>query len=180
MRRWKRKTDIGTIILHWFLVVSLVISVLSGLRIASDGLGSNLANMLGYFLPAHNVWFLHISAGISLLAIACAYPIYLSGTGLARRVLLDRARLQSLATPGPARRGALNLILYWLLFALIIAQLASGLLLHRGYAGFCCAIICRHLVHPRLYGRTYPHPHGLRRGEPIDARLSPGRSSYGT
>ena len=135
-RKWKRKTDIGTISLHWLLVAALFVSVASGLRIASDGLGSSLGASIGSWLPAHNVWFLHLSAGVALIAIACAYPVYLSCAGLARRILLDRTRLASLVRPGPARWGALNVLLYWLLFALLAAQLASGLLLHRGYASF--------------------------------------------
>jgi hypothetical protein len=135
-RKWKRKTDIGTIFLHWLLVCALFVSVASGLRIASDGLGSTLGEVIGAWLPAHNVWFLHMSAGVGLIALACAYPVYLASTGLSRRILLDRGRLFSLFRPGPARWGALNVLLYWLLFGLLAAQLVSGLLLHRGYASF--------------------------------------------
>jgi hypothetical protein len=134
-RRWTRKTDTGTVVLHWLLVAALAVSTVTGLRIASDGASAALAKSFADFLPAHNIWFFHIIAGIGVLVIAAAYPIYLRGTGLGRRILLDRTRLAALFRGGSARWGAVNVILYWLLFALLVVQLASGILLHRGFGG---------------------------------------------
>jgi hypothetical protein len=134
-RKWKRKTDTGTVVLHWLLVGSLVLSTVTGLRIASVGAGTALTNSIVDFFPAHNVWSLHLLAGLGVLVIAAAYPIYLRGTGLGRRIFLDRTRLAALWTDGSARWGVINIILYWCLFALLFTQMASGILLYRGFGG---------------------------------------------
>jgi hypothetical protein len=142
-RKWKRKTDTGTVILHWLLVGTLAVSTATGLRIASDGLSAGFVQSLADLLPAHNVWFFHIIAGIGVLVIAAAYPIYLYSTGLGRRIFIDRTRLTALWNGGSARWGAVNVLLYWLLFGLLVAQLTSGILLHRGFGG---SVVDLHLL----------------------------------
>jgi hypothetical protein len=127
---------LGTIVLHWTLVVALVVSTLTGLRISSNGKGATLARSIEAWLPAHNVWFLHIVAGVSVMVVAAAYPTYLSRTGLARRVRLDWSRVRGLWMAGSARWRGLNVLLYWLLFIVLAALLISGLALHRGFGGW--------------------------------------------
>ncbi len=135
--RFKRKkqTDVGTIVLHWWLAGSLVVSTLTGLRFAVDMPDTGYLAALEPYLPVAKIWIIHISAGVSVMALAIAYLYYLRSTGLSRRIWPDRARLAALKTPGPARWGAVNVLLYWVLFACLIAQIVTGLLLHRGYGG---------------------------------------------
>jgi hypothetical protein len=135
-RRTKKKTDGGTIVLHWALVLTLILSTATGLRIAADGKGATIARSIQAWLPADNVWFLHIIAGVSLMVIAAAYPIYLSRAGLARRVRMDWTRIRSPRVRGRARWSGINVLLYRLLFSILAGLLISGLVLHRGFGGW--------------------------------------------
>jgi cytochrome b subunit of formate dehydrogenase len=131
----KKQTDAGTIVLHWWLAVSLLLSTLTGLRFAIDMPDTAYLKAVEPLLPVANIWIIHILAGVSVMGLAVAYPIYLLRTGLFRRIWLDRARLASLALPGKARWGAVNVLLYWALFAGLLVQVVTGLLMHRGYGG---------------------------------------------
>jgi hypothetical protein len=136
MSRWKvrgRKTDYGTIILHWTLVASLVVAVSSGLRIATETPGRTWVNLLDMVLPRSVVWTAHMPAAVVLVTVAAAYAIYLSLSGLSRRVSLDRTRLIGLLGNRSARWGAINLLLHWAFFATLLLQLATGGLLYFGY-----------------------------------------------
>jgi cytochrome b subunit of formate dehydrogenase len=136
MRRSKKpQTDIGTVFLHWWLAGSLIISTLSGLRFAVDMPDTAYIDVIEPLLLAKNIWIIHIFAGVSVMALATAYPLYLGGTGLVRRIWPDRTRIIALRTPGKARWGAVNVFLYWLLFACLVGQLVTGIMLYRGYGG---------------------------------------------
>jgi hypothetical protein len=137
MSRWgprKRKTDYGTIILHWLLVGSLAVAVVTGLRIATEAPDRTWINSIDGFLPRSTVWTGHIPAAVALVAIAVAYAIYMSLAGLVRRVRLDRVRLRGLFGRREARWGAINVILYWAFYATLTVQLATGGLLYFSYA----------------------------------------------
>src|SRR5262245_46780242 len=113
-RRAIRKTDLGTILLHWTLVALLAIATLSGLRIALDS-PHDMAwlHVFDAALPQSMVWTAHIPAGAALIALAIAYTIYLTKSGLFRRVRPDLGRLRGIAGRAGARLGAMNLLLYW-------------------------------------------------------------------
>jgi cytochrome b561 len=136
MRRNKEiRTDIGTILLHWWLTATLIVSMLSGLRFAVDMPDTTYLKIIEPLLPSHRIWIIHVLSGVSVIALTAAYPIYLAFAGLGRRIWLDRARLAALAVPGSARWGAINVILYWILFLCLAGQVATGVLMHRGYGG---------------------------------------------
>ena len=131
----KRQTDVGTIFLHWCLAATLIVSTLTGLRFAVDMPDTGYLDALKPILPVAKIWILHIFSGVSVMALAIAYLFYLRGTGLSRRIWPDRARLAALRTPGTARWGAINILLYWVLFFAIALLFMTGLMLHRGYGG---------------------------------------------
>jgi cytochrome b subunit of formate dehydrogenase len=131
-----RKTDFGTILLHWALVGLLLISIATGLRIAIDSpYDMAWLHRLDPILPAANVWTWHIPAGSSLFALAISYTIYLSKAQLFRRVQPDVARLAGAIRSPQARLGAINVVLYWVLFLAIVMELVTGVLLYLGFAG---------------------------------------------
>ena len=88
-----RKTDYGTIILHWLLVAAISVAFVTGLRIATEAPDHAWINVFDAILPRVSVWTLHIEAAIVLVAVAIAYAIYLTLSGLDRRVQLDKVRL---------------------------------------------------------------------------------------
>ena len=68
MSRWKnrrRRTDYGTIVLHWTLVSLLVVSLVTGLRIASETPDRTWVNLLDDLLPHAAVWTAHMPAARS-------------------------------------------------------------------------------------------------------------------
>jgi ethylbenzene dehydrogenase/cytochrome b561-like protein len=131
-----RKTDYGTIILHWTLVVSLVVALLSGLRIATEAPDRTWINLLDRMLPSSSVWTAHMPAALVLVTVAVAYAIYMWLSGLARRVRLDRIRVLGLFGNRHARWGAINIVLYWGFFVTLLLQLATGGLLYFGYTQY--------------------------------------------
>jgi len=141
-RKAKKRTDAGTVLLHWSLAALLALSVLTGLRFAVDMPDTGYLDFISPYLPVAKIWILHIVAGVGLMGVAVAYMVYLRNAGLLRRITLDRARLAALKTPGSARWSAVNVLLYWLFFLCLAAQVVTGILLHRGYGG---AIVLLHL-----------------------------------
>jgi Ethylbenzene dehydrogenase/Prokaryotic cytochrome b561 len=131
-----RKTDYGTIILHWLLVGAFGVSFFSGLRIATETPDRTWINWFDVVLPRDSVWMAHMQAAVVLIAVSLAYAVYLTRSGLGRRVRLDSIRLRGLFGRRQARLGAFNVVLYWIFFVTMLALMASGGLLYFGfYAG---------------------------------------------
>ena len=125
-----RRTDYGTIILHWTLAASLVVAFLSGLRIATETPDRAWINLLDIILPRSAVWTAHMPAAVALVTVALAYAIYISLSGLARRLRLDRIRVTGFFGNRSARWGAINVVLHWMFLAILSLQLATGGLLY--------------------------------------------------
>jgi hypothetical protein len=137
-----RKTDYGTIILHWLLVAAFSIAFLSGLRIATEAPGRTWINLFDAVLPRESVWTAHMQAAVVLVAVSLAYTVYLMRSGLGRRVRLDKIRLGGLFGRRQARLGTVNVVLYWVFFVAMLALIASGGLLYFGYfAGHDMAMV---------------------------------------
>src|SRR5450755_1658440 len=137
----KRKTDYGTIILHWLLVAAFGVAFVTGMRIASEAPERSWINSFDAVLP-QNVWVMHMQAVVVLVAVALAYTIYVLRSGLGRRIRLDKVRLRGLVGRGQARRGAVNILLYWVFFVAMLALMGSGGLMYFGYfAGYDVATL---------------------------------------
>lgn len=135
-KRRRPKTDVGTVVLHWIVVLAVVINAATGFAIAADAPQRHWLRLLRGLLPQGEVWSLHVSSGVALLAVAVAYPVYLSRTGLTARIRFDRARLSGLVTgPARARWGAVNVLLYWLIFLVLLVQIGTGVVLYLGFGG---------------------------------------------
>src|SRR5205823_12770986 len=88
-----RKTDYGTIILHWLLVATFGIAFVTGLRIATEAPGRSWINFFDAVLPRESVWMAHMQAAVALVVVALAYAIYVVRSGLGRRIRLDKIRV---------------------------------------------------------------------------------------
>jgi hypothetical protein len=132
-----RKTDYGTIILHWLMVAAFGVALLTGLRIATEAPDRGWINAIDFILPQVNVWTLHMKAAIVLIGVSIAYAIYLVRAGLGRRVQLDKARLRGLFGSRQARLGAVSTLLTWIFFGMMVTLIISGGLLYFGvFAGY--------------------------------------------
>jgi hypothetical protein len=121
-----RKTDYGTILLHWLLVAALCVAFVSGLRIASEAPDRTWINVFDLILPRASVWVSHIQAAVVLTAVAIAHAIYLVRSGLSRRVLLDKIRLRGLVGRKQSRLATFSIILTWTFFATMLTLIATG------------------------------------------------------
>jgi hypothetical protein len=127
-----RKTDYGTIILHWLLVAAISVAVFTGLRIATEGPYHLWVNELDAFLPRTYVWVPHMQSAVVQVAVMIAYAVYLARSGLSRRVQLDKNRLRGLLGKRTQRLGAFGAILMWTFFLSMVAMIVSGSLLYLG------------------------------------------------
>jgi hypothetical protein len=173
-----RRTDYGTIALHWLLVGALMVAAVTGLRIASEAPDRTWINTLDLFLPRSMVWTAHMPAALVLVAVAIAYPVYVSLAGLIHRIRFDRFRLFGLLGKSETRWGSINVGLYWIFYAALIVQIVTGGALYFGYANsilhqvhwigmwvICAYAILHVLAHLRLGGTSQlfrifrPAPH---------------------
>ena len=127
-----RRTDYGTIILHWLLVAAIIVAFVTGLRIATEAPDRDWINALDFILPRVHVWTWHIEAAVVLVGVSMAHAIYLIRSGLSRRVQLDKVRLRGLAGPRQVRLGSISVILTWIFFGSMVTLIVSGGLLYFG------------------------------------------------
>jgi hypothetical protein len=128
-----RKTDYGTIILHWLLVAALVVAIATGLSIGAEAPDRTWINVVAQMLPSSAAWTAHRQSAIALVAVSVAYAVYVSSARLGRRIRLDRVRLLGLLGRSQARWAAINIILYWMFFVTMSTELITGGLLYFGY-----------------------------------------------
>jgi cytochrome b subunit of formate dehydrogenase len=178
-RRWPR-TDAGTVLLHWVVVIATVVLAASGLRFASDDGASKVLRGLDPYLPGNNLWFYHVAAGYVLTIAVVAYASYLAKARLVDRIRLNTARFQSLFGTAKARWSAINAMLCWVFFVATLGSCVTGWLVYFWLGGaalqihlFCTWII---LAFPALHVlgllRLGGLPHTLRifrpkRTEPV-------------
>jgi len=127
-----RKTDYGTIILHWLLVGAFGVAFFSGMRIATETPDRGWINLFDMLMPHDRVWTAHMQAAVVLVAVSFAYVVYLARSGLTRRVRLDVVRLRGLFGRKQARLGTFNIVLCWIFFAAMLLLMISGGLLYFG------------------------------------------------
>ena len=137
-----RRTDYGTIILHWLLVGATGVALLSGLRIATEAPDRAWLNWLDAVLPRVNVWLPHMQAAVALVAVSIAYAVYIIRSSLSRRIALDRVRMRGLVGRKQARLGAFSVLLTWAFFLTMLALIVSGGCLYFGaFAGYAMASV---------------------------------------
>jgi len=130
------RSDFGTILIHWIVVVAALVSLVTGIRIAADAPGAVIADFLEPIAPNGEVWSFHIFAGLTFAFCIAAYAIYIYRAALARRNALKRVRALTMPAPRKARWGAVNILLHWLAYGMITALTATGVLLYLGWGGW--------------------------------------------
>ena len=151
----KRKTDYGTILLHWMLVAAICVAFVTGLRIASEAPDRSWINWIDFLLPRTGVWTSHMQAAVVLVAIAIAHAVYLVRSGLSRRVQLDKIRLRGLVGRKQARLATFSALLTWAFFITMLTLIVTGGALYFGVrAGYEIATLhwCASWVVPVFVG----------------------------
>ncbi len=130
------KSDLGTILFHWLIVLALCGAALTGLAIAAlDNPDLRILPYVSFLLPGENVWYWHLACSIALVASSVAYAVYIRRTDLTDRIRLSKARLRGLLISGRPRWAAVNVLLYWVLFIALALETLVGTLLFLGWGG---------------------------------------------
>ncbi len=130
------RTDVGTIVLHWATAIAFTVSLFTGLRIAADGLHAVVSKWLSPILPQGEIWTWHFFAGLTLFFCGSSYLLYMVRSGLAQRNALKKTRLLAMPAPRKMKWGAVNVILHWLVYALVVFLTCTGVLLYLGWGGW--------------------------------------------
>lgn len=133
-RTRKPRTDLGTIVLHWALVGALVVCMATGLSIARTVPDRDWLDALAPLLPSGQIWADHFRAGLALIIIAIAYPVYVARAALIPRIRLDAIRLRDLARH-PYRWGTVNIALHWVCYLTLVTEIVTGALLYLNRGG---------------------------------------------
>ena len=123
----RTRSDFATALLHWIIVGLFLLSLVTGLRIASDALDASWSLALDAVLPQGEVYVLHIWSAWGLAASCIAYVIFLLSARLGARVVLDSSRIRALSSHDRRTRWqSINVIVYWAAFLLVGAATVTG------------------------------------------------------
>lgn len=131
------RTDVGTILLHWATAIAFVVSLFTGLRMATFGyVAPRFAQWISPILPQGEMWTWHFFAGLGLFFCASGYLIYVRRSGLGARNALKRLRVMLMPVVQKKRWESVNISLHWFAYALIAVMTATGVILYLGYGGW--------------------------------------------
>ena len=134
------RTDIGTLVIHWTVTIACIITLVTGLRLASDQEFSLVWRAIAPVLPQGEIWSWHIISGLALYFASTAYAVYIHRSGLKRRIALAKVRALTLPVPRKTKWGAVNVLLHWALYGLLLIQTVTGFLLYLGHGGWWVTI----------------------------------------
>ncbi|MGI9509693.1 MAG: ethylbenzene dehydrogenase-related protein [Geminicoccaceae bacterium] len=139
----KPRADLCTFVLHWLLVICVLVSLLTGLRIAADyhaSIAGSMSSGLGWLLPEGPVITWHVWSSWLLVFVAFAYAAFLWWSRESIRVKLDRSVRQRLVRAWTSGRFwhdlpawfAINVVIYQIAFVLIGLMALTGWMLYAG------------------------------------------------
>ncbi len=125
------KSDYPTIVLHWALLVTLVVSFVTGMQVAADEPESSWAQALRWMLPQGNVIVWHMISALVFVALVAGYTMFLRAAGLGNRIALNGRwwRMLTKAKDRRTRWRAVNTLVYWVGFAALAVALVTGVLM---------------------------------------------------
>lgn len=130
------RTDVGTITLHWATALAFVVSLVTGIRIAADALSAPFSKWLAPVLPQGEIFSWHFLAGLAVFFCGSAYVAYLARSGLVERNSPKKTRILAMRAPARLKWGAVNVILHWFVYALVIFLTGTGVMMYLGYGGW--------------------------------------------
>ena len=130
-RRIIPKADYPTIVLHWALLVTLIVSFITGMQVAADNPSSTWAQSLRWMLPQGNVIVWHLVSALAFIAIVTGYVAFLWASGVLWRISLNKKWWLMLTTARVAkiRWRAINTLIYWIGFVALIIAFVTGILM---------------------------------------------------
>ena len=150
------RTDIGTVLLHLVLLVSFVVALGTGLRIASDDPDAAWLWVLDPILPMEHLWFRHLVAGIAMMGALAGYAVYVVRARLAARIRFDTTRARAIWRGSQAGVSAMNVAVVWLMLMGLVLEIITGaaifwgagqtiIALHHWVSWLCFACVVAHI-----------------------------------
>lgn len=131
-----RGVAIPLFLLHWGITAAVVVSLVTGFRIAADAPDAQITRWLDPVLPQGAVFNWHLVSAYTLGFATLAYLVWLGISGQWRRLLpVRRNPGQEEPMPRRVRRHRFALQVIWLGLVLLIAALVSGTWLYLGAGG---------------------------------------------
>jgi cytochrome b subunit of formate dehydrogenase len=157
------RSDWFTLVLHWSGAIAMALSLATGLRIAADALDAVIPKWIAPILPQGDMWAVHFYSGLTFFFTATAYVVYLRAGDLFSRNSLAKLRVLILRAPAKMKWSALNVALHWLLYALLLILMVTGIAMYLGYGGWIIKVhrasailslgyIIAHIIAHFLYG----------------------------
>lgn len=138
-RRRGSRSDLPTVILHWFLALTLVVSLATGLQVSASSPDALWSQKLRRMLPQGAVLSWHLYSAAALCFGAIAYFSFVWRAGVFARV---RPYISSLTAPRHnARWHGINRALYWVAFGCIGIEAITGSMLY-----FTPGLLARQMV----------------------------------
>jgi len=180
------RSDIGTILLHWTLVVAIVTSLVTGLRLSTDAEGAWFSKLFEPILPQGEIWTWHYLSAVLVLGLIFAYAAYMSLARLKRRISSKKMVVLTLPASTKLRLSAVNVIAYWVLFGAVLTLTATGVWLFLGHGGIWVTVhyiaalvvltyIVAHVILHYAYGGVQQL---LRLFRPQQLRRFPGMAAH--
>lgn len=142
------RTDLPTIVLHWFMVITLAISASTGLRVAADDGPPFWRPWLEPLLMEGQVSQWHVLSALAFVAISAGYLLFLRRSDQTSRYAVYRSALK--ARDHQSRWSARNRVLYWAAAALLATLLITGVLMY-----FLPALLPNRLISTIHQGATW-------------------------
>ncbi|RYY13304.1 MAG: hypothetical protein EON55_10600, partial [Alphaproteobacteria bacterium] len=133
-------SDVGTVVLHWVAAIAVVTSLVTGIRISADALDAVVSKWMEPILPQGEIWSVDIWAGLALFGTSTTYLIYMATSGLSARISARRLSPLRMRAPAKLRWLSVNVLLHWLLYALVVALTITGVLLYLGFGGWAVTV----------------------------------------
>ena len=130
------RSDVGTLVLHWVVAVAFLVCLFTGIRLASDALNAPVSRWLIPILPQGNIWTWHFIAGLTLFFGASAYVLYMLRSGLMQRNAVKKTRVLAMQAPASMKWAAINVLLHWFVYALVVFMFVTGIMLYLGRGGW--------------------------------------------
>jgi cytochrome b561 len=130
------RTDVGTVTLHWATALAFLVSLLTGIRIAGDAQFAPFSKWLAPVLPQGEIFSWHLLSGLAVFFCGSAYVVYLVRSQLAERISLKKTRILAMRAPARLKWGAVNVVLHWFVYALVIFLTGTGIMMYLGQGGW--------------------------------------------
>jgi len=131
------RSDFGTILLHWLTAIAFIVSLFTGIRVATFGFVlPSISQWLSPIMPQGEMWTWHFIAGLALFFCTTGYVLYIVRGGLSPRNALKKTRVMLMPVGKKMRWQSVNVSLHWVAYVLITTMTVTGIILYLGYGGW--------------------------------------------